>query len=129
VDAALTALETRDFVFLHVEAPDEAGHSGQLDLKVKAIEDFDEKITGPMLAGLQNFPHWRLMLMPDHCTPISLRKHTSDPVPFILLNSQEWAQSDKTAQIPYSEAAACATGFHVPDASKMIEMLFRGDAA
>jgi 2,3-bisphosphoglycerate-independent phosphoglycerate mutase len=129
VDAALRALETRDFVFLHVEAPDEAGHSGQLDLKVKAIEDFDERISGPMLAGLQKFPHWRLMLMPDHCTPIALRKHTSDPVPFILLDSREWAQSDNKEPMTFSEAAAYATGLNVPDASKMIEMLLRGDAA
>ncbi len=97
VNAALDALKTHDFAFLHVEAPDEAGHSGQLDLKVKAIEDFDDKVVGPILEGLQEFPKWRLLLMPDHCTPIALRKHTTDPVPFILLDSQEWAQSEKTA--------------------------------
>jgi 2,3-bisphosphoglycerate-independent phosphoglycerate mutase len=129
VDAALSALETRDFAFLHVEAPDEAGHSGQFDLKVKAIEDFDEKVVGPMLEGLQNFPQWRLLLMPDHCTPITLRKHTTEPVPFILLASQEWALSEKNTAASYSEAAAFATGRSVPDASKMIEMLLREEPA
>lgn len=129
VDAALTALENRDFVFLHVEAPDEAGHSGQLDLKVKAIEDFDEKIIGPVLRGLEKFPHWRVLLMPDHCTPIALRKHTTEPVPFILLDSKEWTQSDKNGQQPFSEQAASGTGLNVPDASKMIEMLLHGAIA
>ena len=127
VDAALSALDTRDFAFLHVEAPDEAGHSGQLDLKVKAIEDFDEKVAGPVLQGLEKFPHWRLLLMPDHCTPISHRKHTTEPVPFILLDSQEWAQSDTSAPEIFSEALASGTGFNVPQASQMIEMLFGKD--
>ena len=55
VEAALDALKEKDFVFLHVEAPDEAGHSGQRDLKIKAIEDFDERVAGPILKGLQAF--------------------------------------------------------------------------
>jgi 2,3-bisphosphoglycerate-independent phosphoglycerate mutase len=129
VSAALDALKTHDFAFLHVEAPDEAGHSGQLDLKVKAIEDFDDKVVGPMLEGLRDFPKWRLLLMPDHCTPIALRKHTTEPVPFILLDSQEWGDSEKTGEESFSEAAACATGRSVADASKMIEMLLHDSMA
>lgn len=129
VDAALKALGTQDFAFLHVEAPDEAAHSGQLDLKVKAIEDFDEKVVGPMLQGLQKFPRWRVLIMPDHCTPVSSRKHSSDPVPFLLLDSQQWSQSGKGEPLGFSEEAAAASGFSVADASKMIEILLKGEKA
>jgi 2,3-bisphosphoglycerate-independent phosphoglycerate mutase len=123
VAAALNVLETRDFVFLHVEAPDEASHSGQLDLKIKAVEDFDEKVVGPMLSGLEQFPRWRVLLMPDHPTPISTRVHSADPVPFILLDSEQWKQSDAKSGEGFSEAAAAATGKLVDDATKMIEIL------
>jgi 2,3-bisphosphoglycerate-independent phosphoglycerate mutase len=126
VDAALKSLHSKDFVFLHVEAPDEAGHSGQLDLKVKAIEDFDEKIVGPMLEGLEKFSKWRVLLMPDHCTPVATRRHSADPVPFILLDSQGWASSEKPKQPVFSEEAANDAGRVVDDASNMIEILLRG---
>jgi 2,3-bisphosphoglycerate-independent phosphoglycerate mutase len=125
VEAALNALESKNLAFLHVEAPDEAGHSGQGDLKVKAIEDFDEKIVGPVLEGLRKFPQWRVLLMPDHCTPIKTRKHSVDPVPFILLDSQEWNDSDNSGSRGFSELAACATGTLVEDASRMMEILLR----
>jgi len=87
--AALTALESGDFVFLHVEAPDEAGHNGDIDAKIKAIEDFDEKIVGPMIEGLKKFGSWRVLALPDHGTPISARTHVKDPVPFALLTSND----------------------------------------
>jgi 2,3-bisphosphoglycerate-independent phosphoglycerate mutase len=126
VDAALSSLKTGDFVFLHVEAPDEAGHSGQHDLKVKAIEDFDEKIVGPMLKGLGNFAKWRVLLMPDHCTPIATRKHSSDPVPFALLDSEQWKSGAKATEIGLSEKEAYAAGRSVDDASRLMEILLGG---
>jgi 2,3-bisphosphoglycerate-independent phosphoglycerate mutase len=126
VDAALQALATQDFVFLHVEAPDEAGHSGQVDLKVKAIEDFDEKVVGPMLEGLRKYPQWRVLVMPDHCTPVSIRTHTADPVPFILLDSRGWDRSAKADLPSFSEEAAQASGVTEDDASQMIEILLKG---
>lgn len=122
VDAALKVLDTNDFVFLHVEAPDEASHSGQLDLKIKAVEDFDEKVVGPLLTGLERFPRWRVLLMPDHPTPISTRVHSGDPVPFILVDSEQW-KSGKTSGEGFSEQAAADTGKLVDDATKMIEIL------
>lgn len=125
VDAALESLKEKDFVFLHVEAPDEAGHSGQLDLKIKAIEDFDEKIVGPVLTGLQQFPKWRLLIMPDHQTPIVTRRHSSDPVPFILLDSAKWDPDAKEPEEGFSEEKAAACGNSVEDASKMIELLLQ----
>lgn len=122
VDAALASLKEKDFVFLHVEAPDEAGHSGQLDLKIKAIEDFDEKVVGPILAGLHEFPRWRVLLMPDHHTPTSTRVHSSEPVPFILLDSEKWDPDAKEPDAGFTEERAAAGQF-VDDASKMIELL------
>lgn len=123
VEAALKALEERDFVFLHVEAPDEASHSGQLDLKIKAIEDFDEKVVGPLISGLEQFPRWRVLLMPDHHTPISTRVHSKDPVPFILVDSDRWHKSGKKQGEGFSEEAAANSGKVVDDATKMIEIL------
>ncbi len=123
VRGALDSLKEKDFVFLHVEAPDETSHSGQLDLKVKAIEDFDEKVVGPILEGLETFSEWRILLMPDHRTPIVTRTHSADPVPFILLDSQQWARTASDPAVGYSEEAADSSGRLVEDASKMIEML------
>jgi 2,3-bisphosphoglycerate-independent phosphoglycerate mutase len=122
VDAALASLNDGDFVFLHVEAPDEAGHSGQRDLKMKAIEDFDEKVVGPVLKGLEAFDQWRLIIVPDHQTPVATRIHTKGPVPFILLDSKAWS-STKEASVVFSEEAAQATGKTVPEASKLMEVL------
>jgi len=125
VEAALEALKERDFVYLHVEAPDEAGHSGQRDLKIKAIQDFDEKVVGPILKGLEAFPHWRILLMPDHQTPVSTRVHTAGPVPFILLDSEQWPRKIEVNAPPFSEKMAASTGTVVSQASDLIEMLLK----
>ena len=79
---AIKSLEERDFVLVHVEAPDEAGHNGDLDQKIKAIENFDRLVVGPLMRRFSEVPHSRLMVLPDHPTPIRLRTHTGDPVPF-----------------------------------------------
>jgi 2,3-bisphosphoglycerate-independent phosphoglycerate mutase len=88
VEYALKALQDKDFVFLHVEAPDEAGHQGDVKAKVQAIEDFDAKVVGPMLEGLQKrFDAYRVLLLPDHPTPIALKTHVREPVPIALYGS------------------------------------------
>ncbi|MEW5921986.1 MAG: cofactor-independent phosphoglycerate mutase [Bacillota bacterium] len=76
--------EGLDFVFVHVEAPDEAGHQGDLQTKIKAIEEIDEKVVGEVLAGLRDFPESRLMVLSDHPTPLSLRTHTREAVPYCI---------------------------------------------
>ncbi|MBI4651195.1 phosphoglycerate mutase, partial [Candidatus Desantisbacteria bacterium] len=73
--------------FLHVEAPDESGHEGSIKNKIKAIEDFDKKIVGPIIDGIKKFPEYRILLLPDHPTPIKLKTHTSDPVPFAIMGT------------------------------------------
>lgn len=85
--AALEALKEMDFMFVHVEAPDEMGHAGNLDLKIKAIEDFDEKVVGTVLNGLPDFDHYRILVLSDHPTPIAIKTHASDPSPFAVLSS------------------------------------------
>jgi len=76
-----------DFLYLHVEAPDEAGHEGELDKKVQAIEDFDRLVVCRMLEGLKELGDHRALVLPDHYTPLSLRTHASDPVPFAMCGS------------------------------------------
>ena len=98
--AALEALKEVDFVYLHVEAPDEAGHNGDVNAKIRAIEDFDKKVVGTVLNNIKEFKDYSLLVMPDHPTPLSLKTHTSDPVPFALMRSN----SIKTGRkIPYDE--------------------------
>jgi len=84
---AVESLHERDFVFVHVEAPDEAGHMGDIEAKVRAIEDFDEKVVGGVLDELGGFGEYRVMVLPDHPTPIPVRTHTREPVPFAIYSS------------------------------------------
>ena len=81
-DYALQCLEKEDFVFVHVEAPDEAGHNADLDQKIKAITNFDHFIVGPIKRKLDCQSASRILVLPDHATPIELRTHTADHVPF-----------------------------------------------
>ncbi|MBI5726083.1 MAG: cofactor-independent phosphoglycerate mutase [Planctomycetes bacterium] len=83
--AAIEALKTHDLVFVHVEAPDEAGHNGDVRGKLQAIEQIDRHIVGPLLNHLKGCgDDWRMLVMPDHSTPCQLRTHTGEPVPFAM---------------------------------------------
>ena len=87
-DAALAALaDGADLFLVHVEASDEAGHAGDLAAKVEALENWDRRIIGPLVEALDDLGRWRLLLLPDHATPLVLRTHTSDPVPYLLVDS------------------------------------------
>ena len=81
---AIRALEDHDIVIVHIEAPDEAGHKGSKMEKVQCIEQIDEKIVGPVIEAIQKMGQFRILVTPDHPTPIALRTHTKDPVPFVL---------------------------------------------
>jgi len=98
---ALFALKTKDIVYLHVEAPDEAGHTGDVKNKIKAIEDFDELIVGNIVHGMKQFDAYRILVMPDHPTPLSLRTHSADPVPFVLYDS---TRERKGPAVSYDES-------------------------
>lgn len=87
-EASLKALEEVDIAYIHVEAPDEAGHSGNYKDKIKAIEDFDALVVGTILKGVESFDEYRILLMPDHATPIEVRTHTDEPVPFVIFDNK-----------------------------------------
>lgn len=109
VDAALHALETLDFAYLHVEAPDEAAHEGSPELKVRAIEDFDANVVAPCLRHLENHPSLRILIAPDHITSLASRTHERGPVPFAVCGSG----IEPGSATRYSEADAEQTGIAV----------------
>ena len=118
--AALEALKERDFVFVHVEAPDEASHAGKLDDKIQAIECFDEQVVGPVLEGIKQFGDYRILCAPDHPTPVALGTHTSDPVPFVIYSGEEEV---KAGVAGYDELSAAATGYRVAEGFRLMEKL------
>jgi 2,3-bisphosphoglycerate-independent phosphoglycerate mutase len=116
----LKSLERRDFLLLHIEAPDEAGHMGRADLKREAIERIDELIIGPLLRELPALGDFRILLMPDHATPCKLKTHSNEPVPFAMLGA---ASGTGAATRRYTEADAARTGVAVMDGYRLIESL------
>jgi 2,3-bisphosphoglycerate-independent phosphoglycerate mutase len=118
--AALSGLDSADFVYVHVEAPDEAGHSGNLHHKIQAVEDFDEKVVGTVLNAVKGKPGFRVLSMPDHPTPIKIKSHTGDPVPFVLWDSGKDEQINNSK---YDEAAAAGTGLLIEEGWKLIDRL------
>jgi 2,3-bisphosphoglycerate-independent phosphoglycerate mutase len=103
-DAALRTLaDGADVFLLHVEATDEAGHAGDLDEKVKALEAWDSRILDGLVDGLDAQGPWRMLLLPDHPTPVELKTHTTDSVPYLLVDSA----SDGPGGT-YSEAATAS---------------------
>ncbi len=96
--AALEALRDKDFVFVHIEAPDECSHMGDADLKIKAIEAFDREVVGPVMAGLESMRcPYRLVIGTDHRTPVSLRNHSAEPVPMALVEGPVKTASGEAA--------------------------------
>lgn len=96
---ALEALSRHDFVYVHVEAPDEASHMGDVQAKVEAIERFDEELMAILLAGLKSMDSYRIMALPDHATPLAIRTHSADPVPYLIFDSRQVEESgDKFAE-------------------------------
>jgi 2,3-bisphosphoglycerate-independent phosphoglycerate mutase len=100
---ALWALKTKDIVYVHVEAPDEAGHTGDLKNKLRAIEDFDEYIVGNIIHGMKQFDEYRILVLPDHPTPLEIRTHSNEPVPFALYDNSRERKGDP---VTYDERIA-----------------------
>lgn len=87
-DCALDALaDSADLFVVHVEATDEAGHAGNVEEKVKALENWDSRILAGLVSDLDRIGRWRMLLLPDHATPLALKTHTPDPVPYLLVDS------------------------------------------
>lgn len=105
-DACLKVLEKQDFCFLHVEGPDEAGHEGDIDLKIRCIEDFDRRCVGRVMEGLKQRGIKAVMAtLPDHATPAALRVHTRDPIPFAI-----WHPDLPGDDVSQYDEDACAAG-------------------
>ena len=120
-DAAIKAFsDGYDYVYIHVEAPDECGHRAEIENKVLAIEKIDAEILAPVLSYLKECGEdYRIMVLPDHPTPIALRTHTSDPVPFFIYDSQK----DFEGVSAFDEDHATATGYYVADGYRLMELL------
>ena len=111
-----------DFAYIHVEAPDEMGHQGLLEEKIRSIEDLDSRIIGPIKAAMEESGEdFRMLVLPDHPTPLRIRTHSADPVPYVLYDSTR--QQRKIAR--YSEKEAAATGIFEPQGCKLMEKLLQ----
>ncbi len=112
--------EDCDFAYIHVEAPDEMGHQGNIENKIKAIEALDSRVIASVKAAMDaSGEPYRLLITPDHPTPIRCRTHTADPVPYILYDSTQ----ERKALARYSEKDAAATGIYEPDGYKLMDRL------
>lgn len=122
-NAAVKALTTDgfDFAYIHVEAPDEMGHQGSMERKIQAIENLDEKVIKIVYDALTaSGEDFRMLVLPDHPTPIVLRTHSSEPVPYILYDSTE----NKESVLKYNEKDAKASGIYVAEGHTLIDHLF-----
>ncbi len=106
VEAVLEGLAGKDLAFLHVEAPDEASHSGKLELKLQAIEAFDRQVVGPVLEGMKALGPHRVLLATDHYTPISTKTHSPEPVPYVIWDSRRPGPGGPGYSEPAAQEAA-----------------------
>ena len=107
-----------DFVYIHVEAPDECGHRGEAENKIKAIELIDKKILAPVFEFLKSYDDFAVLVCPDHPTPLSIRTHTANPVPYFIYNSKEEIESNVKS---FNEKEANATGNYIEKGFTMME--------
>jgi len=117
-EAAVKALKKSDFVVVHIEAPDEAGHEALTDEKVKSIGQIDEKVLGAILKAQPKLGDLSIMVMPDHATPISLKGHSADPVPFIIWRSNAVVASGAAG---YDEETAGAAPLKFEEGWKLMD--------
>jgi 2,3-bisphosphoglycerate-independent phosphoglycerate mutase len=121
VAAALDALDRHDFVYLHVEAPDETAHEGRPDLKVQAIEDFDRRVVAPCLNAARARGDLRVLIAPDHITSLASRTHAPGPVPFALYGPGVRPNGLRA----FSESEAARAGVLFPDGHTLAPAMIR----
>ncbi|MBK5263140.1 MAG: cofactor-independent phosphoglycerate mutase [Peptostreptococcaceae bacterium] len=124
-EAAINEFEAgKDFVYMHLEAPDECSHQGDLEGKIKSLEIIDEKIIKPLVEYLRSTgEEFRVLIVPDHRTPIALRTHSSDPVPFVLYNSK--SQGTVNQKNSFDEISG-ATGMYFDSGFSLANYFFAG---
>ncbi len=121
VDYALNSLEEVDLTMIHIESTDETGHMGDAKLKIQAIEDFDGRVVGRVLDGIKRFGDYRILVMSDHPTPIDIRTHINEPVPFAIYSSSD--ESVKNDSFVYTEKSASGSDVYVNEGYKLVSML------
>ncbi len=119
---AIEAIETHDMVLIHIEAPDEASHEGNIYEKIRSIENIDSKIVGPVYNALKKYNEFRILVLPDHYTSIQERTHTSDPVPFATYGTD----SVKKSKLSYTESNA-KRGARIKKGYKLMRHFINGD--
>jgi 2,3-bisphosphoglycerate-independent phosphoglycerate mutase len=123
-EAALNELENgSDFVYIHIEAPDECGHRYEIENKVKSIEFIDKLVVGTIIEGLKKYENYSIMVLPDHPTPLSLRTHTSEPVPYIIYRSYD---RKKSIAESYDEFEAQKSNIYIEDGFKLMDRFILG---
>jgi len=119
--AAIDTLGKYDLVFTHIEAPDEASHNGNAEMKKKAVEQIDKFIVGPVLEALQSYESWRILVAPDHPTPIRSRAHSPEPVPFAMAGTD----ISGILHTNFSEANAAKSGFRINNGFELMEYFLK----
>jgi 2,3-bisphosphoglycerate-independent phosphoglycerate mutase len=119
--AAAKALKKYDIVIVHIEAPDEAGHTGNAELKKTAIEQIDKHVVGPVYEAIQKYPSWRIMVLPDHPTPVKTGAHCGDPVPFAIAGTNV----ESVFNAPFTESNAAKSGLRIDKGFELMEYFLK----
>ena len=119
--AAIEALDKYDIVFVHIEAPDEASHGGNAEMKKKAIEQVDKHIVGPLFEAIQKYQSWRILVMPDHPTPVRTCAHSAEPVPFAMAGDG----ISGILHAPFGETNAARSGFKINNGFELMEFFLK----
>lgn len=118
---ALESLKRNDFVFVHVEAPDEAGHNGDIRAKITAVENFDKFVVGTIWEEIKDKEDYRIMVLPDHATPVKVRTHTDEPVPFAVAGKGIPRDTAKA----FTENVARTSTFILENGSSLMKYLIK----
>jgi 2,3-bisphosphoglycerate-independent phosphoglycerate mutase len=119
-DYALNELKEKDFVYIHVEAPDEASHEGDIEKKIKAIEEVDSKVVGTVIEGMEIYSDYKILILTDHFTPVSLKTHFSSPVPFAIYNSR--VKKNVVDYRGFDEKSAKNSGIYIKDGFELMNL-------
>lgn len=119
--AAIEALNDHDLVFVHIEAPDEASHGGNAPVKKAAIEQIDRHIVGPVLEALERFESWRILVLPDHPTPVRHGAHSAEPVPFAMAGTGITG----ILHLGFGESNAARSGFRIDNGHELMEYFLK----
>lgn len=122
VEATIKAFDTHDFVYLHIEAPDEMGHKGDKDGKILSIEFLNDRVVKPLVESLTKNYHLKMLFLPDHATPLKLKTHTDEPVPYMLYDSNSVSMKHS---LPYTELGAKESGVLVSKGHELIVKLLK----